>query len=340
MKTKFFYIIAVFFVILIAVTFGCVNETISNDSESLATDPEAIWEYQGKVGVIPKVMEELKSNPNIKMELEDKLLNNDVLWEDAIFLLIENKKRILVPVLSYSKKNIIAILSLERNKVGKTQWNVTFRWDLAKNNVQLPFWESRIWHGYFLALDKDLLGLGNGNPGISDKFTNVTARKTNLSKSSASTSSCIIGERCIYNYECVTYDGWETYTCTTELDYCEPIVDESCYYNDDGGDTGGTGGGDTGGGGSSNSSGTNVIAFTPDDENCDDDLGCGCGNPAPENGECLFPFFYADCKSFEYAQPPGASYKACAVTNLIGLFYAYGIQNGKTGTFEVSSLHT
>lgn len=106
MKTKFFYIIAVFFVILIAVTFGCVNETISNDSESLATDPEAIWEYQGKVGVIPKVMEELKSNPNIKMELEEKLLNNDVLWEEAVFLFIDNKKQILVPVLGLAKRTL------------------------------------------------------------------------------------------------------------------------------------------------------------------------------------------------------------------------------------------
>ena len=39
------------------------------------------------------------------------------------------------------------------------------------------------------------------------------------------------------------------------------------------------------------------------------------------------PFLRADCRSFEYAQPPGALQKGCAVTNFNHTFYALGINS-------------
>ena len=44
---------------------------------------------------------------------------------------------------------------------------------------------------------------------------------------------------------------------------------------------------------------------------------------------------YPDCSSFEFAQPPGESVRACAVIGMQNTFYAYGVQNGTTGTFEM-----
>ncbi|WP_128755206.1 hypothetical protein [Aquimarina sediminis] len=52
------------------------------------------------------------------------------------------------------------------------------------------------------------------------------------------------------------------------------------------------------------------------------------------------PFLSADCRSFEYAQPPGASQKACAVQNFNHRFYTAGIRpNGSPygGFVEVNS---
>ncbi len=51
-------------------------------------------------------------------------------------------------------------------------------------------------------------------------------------------------------------------------------------------------------------------------------VSCGEGYVKDGNGNCVInPLFGADCRSFEYAQPPGALQKACAVTNLGNNFY-------------------
>ncbi len=51
---------------------------------------------------------------------------------------------------------------------------------------------------------------------------------------------------------------------------------------------------------------------------------CVEGYVKDDNGNCVInPLFSADCRSFEYAQPPGALQKACAVINFGNNFY-YG----------------
>jgi len=50
------------------------------------------------------------------------------------------------------------------------------------------------------------------------------------------------------------------------------------------------------------------------------------------------PFLGADCRSFEYAQPPGANKKGCAVTNFNHTFYAAGVfPNGSPYYGEIES---
>ena len=59
---------------------------------------------------------------------------------------------------------------------------------------------------------------------------------------------------------------------------------------------------------------------------------CGSSSTIDDDGNCVDdpnPLLGADCRSFEYAQPPGASMKACGVENLGNNFYfAYIDNNG------------
>ena len=97
------------------------------------------------------------------------------------------------------------------------------------------------------------------------------------------------------------------------------------------------GGGSTGGGGDdpgepddedigSGGSGGNSIVGSPIVGTCLENNTCECppGYLLNRNGECEEnPVIGADCRSFEYAQAPGSSIKACAVTNFNNNFY-YG----------------
>ena len=56
----------------------------------------------------------------------------------------------------------------------------------------------------------------------------------------------------------------------------------------------------------------------------------GGGN---HNHELLNPLLGADCRSFEFAQPPGAFQKGCAVTNLANNFY-FGFMRSD-GSWEI-----
>lgn len=95
----------------------------------------------------------------------------------------------------------------------------------------------------------------------------------------------------------------------------------------------------TGSGGGSPSSSDCSDGYVKDENgNCVADNfeeGCSEGYHKDDLGNCIEnPVLSADCRSFEYAQPPGALLKACAVTGLWNTFYAYGTQNGKAGVYE------
>lgn len=148
-----------------------INETSTENSQT-------VWNYDGDSTTLQKVIAELKNSENRK-PLERRLAKNEVLWKEAKFLLIDNKKRIMVPFLSTDKENVIGVLALVKDAQGKTTFDMAVRTRLIEKNNQLPFWNPDIWMGYFMALDKDILGIKNGNPGFRQTIANKKKSKTN-----------------------------------------------------------------------------------------------------------------------------------------------------------------
>ncbi|MFB9107047.1 hypothetical protein [Flavobacterium gyeonganense] len=193
MKKHFYYAIA----LLLLLTVSCVSEKIETQETNASYIPEKVWVYDGNNTVLKGVIQELK-NSEKREQLERRLLKNEVLWKNAEFLIIENKKRILVPFLSIDKENIIGFFALYRDSKGKIQYDMTVRSDVFNKNVKLPFWDSNIWVGYFKAYDRTILGKKNGNPGVMRKAVSQEQLK-------AMTSRLV----CYYSpYEsCVTVGG-------------------------------------------------------------------------------------------------------------------------------------
>ena len=98
----------------------------------------------------------------------------------------DNKKRILVPFLSEDKNNVQGVLSLAKDADGKTTFDITDRYFSMRENSPLLFWDSGTWLGYIIALDKDILGKENGNPGVATRIAknnpkNVLTMRTECS---------------------------------------------------------------------------------------------------------------------------------------------------------------
>lgn len=148
-----------------------INETSTENSQT-------VWNYDGDSTTLQKVIAELKNSENRK-PLERRLAKNEVLWKEAKFLLIDNKKRIMVPFLSTDKENVIGVLALVKDAKGKTTFDMAVRSRLTTKDNKLPFWNPDIWMGYFMASDKDILGIKNGNPGFKQTIANNKKSKAN-----------------------------------------------------------------------------------------------------------------------------------------------------------------
>lgn len=152
------------------ISISCAVDKVEIE-EPQTTNPDNVWIYDGYNTVLKNVIEDLKTS-EYRESLERRLAKNEVLWQEAKFLLIDNKKRILVPFLSTDKENVIGVLALVKDDKGKITFDMTSRTQLNSKNNKLPFWNKGTWMGYFMALDANILGIKNGNPGLAKKQAN------------------------------------------------------------------------------------------------------------------------------------------------------------------------
>ncbi|WP_163407980.1 hypothetical protein [Flavobacterium ajazii] len=143
---------------------SCAVDKVERD-ETQITNPEYVWIYDGESTILKNVIADLKKSEH-RESLERRLSKNEVMWQEAKFLLIEGKKRILVPFLSTDKENVIGVLALVKDDKGEITFDMTSRTQLKSKTNKLPFWNKGTWMGYFMALDRSILGIKNGNPGL------------------------------------------------------------------------------------------------------------------------------------------------------------------------------
>ena len=223
MKKHFYYAMA----FLLFLTVSCVSEKVDTDPNKTSYNAAAVWEYNGEDTVLEKIIQELKSGSN-REKLERRLLKNDVLWKNAEYLVIEDKKRILVPFLSIDKENIVGFLTLYRDTENKIQFDMTVRRDVYTKNAKLPFWTPSIWAGYFLAYDRTLLGKKNGNPGVIRKT--MSKEKLNaLTARTITTCYTYTTESCITVGDVNNMNMGELCDCGENLGtYCTPVYRNVC----------------------------------------------------------------------------------------------------------------
>lgn len=222
MKKHFINLTGIFLVLLLA---SCAADQLEVN-ETNPVNVESVWNYSGDNPTLVKVIAELKDSEN-KKTLERRLAKNEVLWKDAKFLLIDNKKRIMIPFLSTDKQNVIGVLSLIKNEKGKTTFDMIVRTRLNSPNNKLPFWNSDIWMGYFMASDKDILNIKNGNPGFRQSI--ATNKKLKAKAEYMCDLYEIITSHCSYAYTISSATG-EAYNfvdngCTDTYSYSS-----ECYW--------------------------------------------------------------------------------------------------------------
>lgn len=246
MKKRIKSFVGLFLLLLLA---SCAADQLEI-AESNTENSEAVWEYNGDSETLQKVISELKNSENRK-PLERRLAKNEVLWKEAKFLLIDNKKRIMVPFLSADKENIIGVLALVKDAHGNTTFDMAVRTRLTSPNNKLPFWNPAIWMGYFMALDKDILGIKNGNPGFKQTIANNKKSKANARIQcdlyEIVTTHCSLS----YLYDSATGEMYnfvdrgctDTYSYTQECywvpDPVVPIIEPTTDLGTDGGGGGG-----------------------------------------------------------------------------------------------------
>lgn len=251
MKKRLKSFAGLFLLILLS---SCATDQLEINETSTANN-EKVWEYNGDNSTLLKVIAELKNSENRK-PLERRLSKNEVLWKEAKFLLIDDKKRIMVPFLSTDKENVIGVLALVKDAQGKTTFDMAVRSRLSTKDNKLPFWNPDIWMGYFMASDKDILGIKNGNPGFKQTIANNQKTKSNARTVcdlyETVTSHCsyaylynsATGEK--YNY--VDRGCTDTYSYNWQCYWVpDPITEPTTNPGGDG--SGGDGGGSGGGGG-------------------------------------------------------------------------------------------
>lgn len=242
MKKQFYY--AILLVVLLVAS--CVNDGAGSET---SYSPEDVWEYNDDVAVLSKVIKELKNGSNGK-KLENTFLKNDILWEESKFLFIDNKKRILVPFLSEDRSTVQGVLSLVKDAKGKTTFTITDRYQSMRENSSLPFWDGGTWLGYFLALDKDILGTENGSPGIATRPAKNKSENSLTMRMECSTQQT--GETVFYRYYYTLDSAGEVSNFGFEITHTEPIYSNVCYdvpdpvIPDNGSGSGGSSGGSSG----------------------------------------------------------------------------------------------
>lgn len=218
---------------LLFLSVSCAVDKVEKD-EVQTTNPDNVWLYDGDNTVLKNVIEDLK-NSEYRESLERRLAKNEVLWQEAKFLLIDNKKRILVPFLSTDKENVIGVLALVKDDKGKTSFDMTSRTQLNSKNNKLPFWNRGTWMGYFMALDATVLGIKNGNPGLAqlegsdEKLTKMFG--TSTAKSLKTCRQQYTGYYATFYYvEATCPEGSESTNCgvITEVVFV-PVYEEICW---------------------------------------------------------------------------------------------------------------
>ncbi|PXY41634.1 hypothetical protein DMB65_06700 [Flavobacterium cheongpyeongense] len=212
-------------VFLLTLLASCASDQIEIEETNRANAVH-LWHYNGDSAVLKKVIEQLK-NGSSSASLERKLAKNDVLWNEAMFIYIENEKRILVPFLSEDKENVIGVLSLVKDPKGIAMVeDMTVRTRLFTNNNKLPFWSRGEWIGYFMALDKDILGIKNGNPGLKEKASSSNSQKI----TGTICQNVPLYDVCTTYYDCETDDGGESmYNCQYYDGGCYTVYGETCW---------------------------------------------------------------------------------------------------------------
>lgn len=217
--------------------------------EAKTFDTEKIWEYSGNTKVLEKIIKKVKQSTEGR-KLEQDVNRSSVLWNKGEFILINNKKHILFPVLNIKKNKIRGLVSFSQKnisvikqdtKLGKSikkqkiDINYTFinRWDLSKRDKTFPFWTKSIMRGYFDALDKDILGKQNHSKGIVKNEMPEERKKAFLEQQKLirSLSSGYYEEHCIHTFieHCILVPTFESDEVEYVEDVCYIEVEEDCY---------------------------------------------------------------------------------------------------------------
>lgn len=303
MKKHFYYVMAFLLILIVS----CVNDRIETDEDSTSRTPEAVWEYNGELAVLNKVIQELKSGPN-REKLEEKLLKYDVLWEQSEFIFIDNKKRILVPFSSVDKKKVIGVLALVKDAKGKIMFDITERSQLMVKKNKLPFWDNEAWLGYFMALDKDILGIKNGSPGITTRTVKNNPKNTNAITKRLECG--IIEEQIIfYKYSYVESPNGETSNFQLDIQI-EYKYSTACWEVAD-----------------------DPIPSDPIEDPIEDPT--EEPDPTPNinpNTDYNLP---PSCQAFDYSNVANANWQAAATKNIVAIIGFYDIATGEFKTAPI-----
>nr|WP_315242917.1 hypothetical protein [uncultured Flavobacterium sp.] len=218
---------------LLLLSLSCAVDKVEKE-ETQITNPENVWAYAGESAILKNVIADLKSGEH-RESLERRLSKNEVLWQEAKFLLINDKKRILVPFLSTDKENVLGVLTLVKDDKGKITFDMTARTQLNSKSNKLPFWDKGTWMGYFIALDRNILEIKNGNPGLVERKASEEKLSEMFGASTAkSLKTCrqqFSGYYATFYYVEETCEGAGESTTCLELTHVVlvPVYEEICW---------------------------------------------------------------------------------------------------------------
>jgi len=211
---------------LLLFVFSCVRDTESSSQDASRKsefNPEAVWEYSGDSEVIKTVISELRKSPGAN-KLSRKIWKRDLLWEKASFRIVNNRKRLLVPLLNNKKDKVIGILQFNKG-VNNIVYHLIERKDLYKEDALSSMWSKGTWLGYMKALDATILGNYKNSPGLSKRQLTKSEKQGLASRWDEVCTQYEI-EECFY---LDFYDGSGEYLGTEEQQ-CTISYEEECDY--------------------------------------------------------------------------------------------------------------
>lgn len=220
-------------IVLLVFNFSCENEPYVSVPD---TNANQIWEYNGERKTITNVISSLQNSPESAI-IEKNLGNRILIWEATKPLLIDGKKRLLIPITNKKRNKIMGVVSLMKDSNGKIKHDFVNRRSIFKKNSKFPYWSKGIWYGYIKALEKVVLNYNNDNQGIwSQKLEQESNRKknSNYAKSSGyEVCELYEIEECWVN---VLYedDSLED-IIAIDVVHCETYYEEECFevYEED-----------------------------------------------------------------------------------------------------------